>query len=116
MLCVMGMEARFDSSDRNDFKKKLCACLGASTRVFPDWNAPTFPQPNYTVEEIAIPLYVLRSKLAHGVDLRKAALERTPVDLLKKVELISELEPRAHALFLSEAAYYLLCQVLQKCI
>ncbi len=117
LLCVMGMEARFDSANRDDFKKKLCNCLGASTRVFPDWNSPTFPQPKYTVEEIAIPLYVLRNKLAHGVDLRKASLDKhTPVDLMKKVELIPELETRSHALLLSEAACYLLCQVLQSCI
>jgi len=117
MLCVMGMEARFDSSDRNQFKKRLCDCLGSSTLAFPDWNSPYSPRPKYTVEELAIPLYTLRSKLAHGVDLRKASLDKTaPIDLVKKVELIPQLEPRAHALLLSEAAYYLLCQVLQECL
>ena len=116
LLCVMGLEARFDSGDNKEFKKKLCKCLGASTKVFPDWNSPTFPQPKHTVEEIAIPLYVLRSKLAHGVDLRKANTGPTPVDLVAKVELIPELEPRSNALLLSEAAKYLLCQVLAKSI
>ncbi len=40
LLCIMGMEASFDSADRKDFEKKLCVCLGASTLVFPDWNSP----------------------------------------------------------------------------
>jgi len=72
------------------------------------------PQPKYTVEELAIPIYMLRSKLAHGADLRKASFDKsTPVDLVKKVELIPELEPRAHAYLLAEAACYLHCQVLQ---
>ncbi len=60
---------------------------------------------------------MLRNKLAHGADLRKANIDKsTPVDLVKKVELIPELESRAHAYLLSEAAVYLLCQVLQKSI
>ena len=110
----MGMEAVFDSDGRFDFEKRLCDCLGPSTAAFPDWNSPTFPAPKYTVKELALPLYMLRNKLAHGVDLRKASLDkRTPVDLVKKMELIPELEPRAHALLLSEAAGYLLCRVLQ---
>jgi len=115
LLHVMGMEAIFDSSNRTDFRHKLCDCLGASTLVFPDWNSPTMPQPKYTVEELAIPIYMLRNKLAHGADLRKASLDKsTPVDLVRKVELIPELEPRAHAYLLAEAACYLHCQVLQK--
>ncbi|MFZ1008878.1 MAG: hypothetical protein WAN65_18710 [Candidatus Sulfotelmatobacter sp.] len=117
LLCIMGMEARFDSVNRNDFEKKLCGCLGEATLVFPDWNSPDFPQPKYTVGELAIPIYMLRNKLAHGADLRKASMDKsTPVDLTKKVDLIPELEPRANAFLLSEAAIYLLCQVLQKCL
>lgn len=115
LLHVMGMEAIFDSGTRFDFKKKLCDCLGASTPVFPDWNSSVWPQPKYTVDELAIPIYMLRSKLAHGADLRKAAVDKsTPVDLVKKVELIPELEPQAHAFLLAEAACYLHCRVLQK--
>ena len=114
LLSVMGMEAIFDSDNRNNFKEKLCTCLGPSTLAFPDWNAPTIA-PAHTVEEVAIPIYMLRNKLAHGVDLRKAMLDKsTPVDLLKKVKLIDSLEPRAHAYLLGEAACYLLCQVLLK--
>ncbi len=115
LLCIMGMEARFDSANRNDFEKKLCDCLGSSSLVFPDWNSPDFPQPKYTVGELAIPIYMLRNKLAHGADLRKASVDKsTPVDLTTRGDLIPELEPRANALLLSEAAIYLLCQVLQK--
>jgi hypothetical protein len=115
LLHVMGMEAIFDSGSRTDFRDKLCDCLGASTLAFPDWNSPTMPQPKYTVAELAIPIYMLRNKLAHGADLRKASVDKsTPVDLVKKVELIPELEPRAHAYLLSESACYLHCQVLQK--
>jgi len=115
LLAVMGMEALFDSDNRNDFRKKLCACLGAATRAFPDWNAPHSVAPNYTVEELAVPLYMLRNKLAHGADLRSAALDKsTPVDLISKVQLTPESEPQAYALLLSEAAPYLLAQVLQK--
>ncbi len=115
LLHIMGMEAVFDSNNRHDFKKKLCDCLGGSTLAFPDWNSPTMPQPKYTVDELAIPIYMFRNKLAHGADLRKASLDKnTPVNLVKKVELIPELEPRAHAYLLAEAACYLHCQVLQK--
>ena len=117
LLCIMGMEARFDSDGRHDFKKKLCSCLGASTLAFPDWNSPIFAQPKYTVEELAIPLYMLRNHLAHGVDLRKASIDKTtPVDLVRQVDLIPELEARPNAYLLSEAAVYILCQVLEKCI
>ena len=117
LLSIMGMEARFESEGRDDFKNKLCACLGPSTRAFPDWNSPNFPQPRYTVEELAIPIYMLRNKLAHGVDLRKAATDKnTPVDLVKRVQLIPELEPMAHAYLLAQAAIHVHCQVLQKCL
>jgi hypothetical protein len=115
LLNVMGMEAIFDSGNRTDFRDKLCDCLGASTLAFPDWNSPTMPQPKYTVGELAIPIYMLRNKLAHGADLRKASLDKTtPVDLVKKVKLIPVLEPRAHAYLLAEAAGYLHCKVLQR--
>jgi hypothetical protein len=115
LLHVIGMEAIFDSGGRFDFKSKLCKCLGGSTRVFPDWNSPTMSQPSHTVDELAIPIYMLRSKLAHGADLRKAAMDKsTPVDLVRKVALSSELEPQAHAFLLAEAACYLHCQVLQR--
>jgi hypothetical protein len=112
LLWVMGLEAIFDSADRNDFKKKLCECLGSSTKAFPDWNVR---QPDYTVEDIAIHLYTLRSKVAHGVDLRKSALHpKYPVDLLEKHTLRHSFEEVPYALILSEAACYLLCQVLRK--
>ena len=116
LLWVTGMEAIFDSEGRNDFKTKLCDCLGPTTLVFPDWGRPTAP-PASKVEDLAIPIYMLRNKLAHGADLRTAAGDKTtPVDLTKKVTLVDFLEPRSHALLLSEAACYLLCQVLQKTI
>ena len=112
---MIGMEAIFDSGDRHDFKKKLCECIGRTTSAFPDWLSPIYPPPKETVEEIAIPLYTLRSKLAHGADLRKAMLDpRFPVDLVKEVSLISEMGTRSNAEHLAEAACYLLCQVLQK--
>jgi hypothetical protein len=117
LLSIMGIEARFDSEGRDDFKNKLCSWLGSSTRAFPDWNSPEFSQPSYTVEELAIPIYMLRNKLAHGVDLRKAAFDKsTPVDLVKKVQLIRELEPIAHAYLLSQAAIHIHCQLLKTCL
>jgi hypothetical protein len=112
LLWVMGLEAIFDSENRNDFKKKLCACLGPSTAAFPSWNAQP---PVETVEDIAIHLYTLRSKVAHGVDLRKAAVDKNlPVNLLQMRTLPDSSDPVSYAVFLSEAACYLLCQVLQK--
>lgn len=112
LLWVMGLEAIFDSANRNCFKQKLCDYLGPSTRVFPDWNACSPPD---TVEDIAIHLYTLRSKLAHGVDLRKAAADKkSPVDLLQTRMLSDSAVPVSYASFLSEAACYLLCQVLQR--
>jgi hypothetical protein len=93
---------------------KLCDCIEADTLAFPDWNAPTQAPPS-TVKEIAIHMYRLRNKLAHGVDLRKAANDTTtPLDLTAKVKLTELSEPTAYAYVLSEAACYLLCQVLQK--
>lgn len=115
LLSVMGMEALFGSEHRNDFKKKVCDCIGAATLVFPDWNLPHSPAPKYSGEEVAVPLYMLRNKLAHGADLRTASFDKsTPVDLIKKVQLTPDSEPGAYALVLSEAAVYLLAQVLQK--
>jgi hypothetical protein len=115
LFAVMGMEALFDSGNRTDFKNKLCDCLGPKTLVFPDWNTRRLVAPKYTVEESAVPLYMLRNKLAHGADLRTAALDKTtPVDLINKVRLTSASEPQAYALLLSQAAPYLLAQVLQR--
>lgn len=115
LFAVMGLEALFDSQNRNDFKEKLCQRLGHLTPVFPDWNSPSVLPPKYSVGEIALHLYTLRSKIAHGVDLRKAAQDKNvPVDLTGRVELIEQLELRSYAVLLSEAALYILCLVLQK--
>jgi len=114
LLWVMGLEAIFDSGDRHDFKKKLCDCLGPKTPAFPNWHSKPHA-PAYTVEDIAIPLYMLRNKLAHGADLRKAASDKsTPVDLMARVKVVQSSEPTMYAMLLSEAACHLLCQVLQK--
>jgi hypothetical protein len=116
LLWVMGLEAIFDSENKREFKRKLCDCLGPKTLAFPNWN-PKIKGPQYTVEEIAIPLYMLRSKLAHGADLRKAkADKKTPVDLIAKAQLTEHSEPTKYADILSQAACFLLCQVLQKVI
>lgn len=115
LFAVMGLEAFFDSQSRNHFKEKLCQRLGQLTPVFPDWNSPSVPPPKYLAGEIAMHLYTLRSKIAHGVDLRRAAHDKNfPVDLTRRVELIEQLEPRSYAVLLSEAALYILCLVLQK--
>jgi hypothetical protein len=114
LLWVMGLEAILDSANRNAFEKGLCDCLGPKTLAFPNWHSKP-EAPTYTVEDIAIPLYMLRNKLAHGADLRKAASDKsTPVDLTAKVQLIQSSEPTMYALLLSEAACHLLCQVLQR--
>jgi hypothetical protein len=112
LLAVMGMEAIFNSGDRNRFKRKLCRWIGAKTLAFPDWHSPRFQPPKDTAASVAIPLYTLRSKIAHGADLRSAM----PVDLLRKVELIPEMDNRHLAVHLAEAAPYLLCRVLQKAL
>ena len=114
LLWVMGLEAIFDSGNRNDFKAKLCACLGPKSTAFPDWNT-RIEAPHYTVEEIAIPLYLLRNKLAHGADLRSAATDKsTPVNLIAPVRLTAQSQQKPYADLLSQAACYLLCQVLQR--
>jgi hypothetical protein len=114
LLWVTGLEAIFDSGGRAAFKDKLCDCLGPQTLAFPNWHS--IPEaPAYTVEEIAISLYMLRNKLAHGADLRTAANDKKhPVDLTKRVNLTQDTETVNYALLLSEAACHLLCQVLQK--
>jgi hypothetical protein len=112
LLWVMGMDAIFDSGGAQKFKDDLCACLGGSTHVYPPWNAG---QPAWTVGDIAGELYVMRNKLVHGVDLRKARTDKKfPVDLVAKQSLLSSSDAAPRALLLSEAACYLLCQVLQK--
>ncbi|WP_148215180.1 MULTISPECIES: hypothetical protein [Acidobacterium] len=114
LLWVTGLEAIFDSRGKEAFKKKLCDCLGPGTLVFPNWHAKT-DAPTLTVEEIAIPLFVLRNKLAHGADLRSAAADKKhPVDFTKRVSLTQNTETVNYALLLCDAACYLLCQVLQR--
>jgi len=112
LLWVTGLEAMFDSFGKEEFGKHLCSCLGENTRVFPDWHAE---RRDWTVGSIATHLYVLRNKLAHGADLRKAAVDpKFPVDLIEKRTLPGSSEEVPYALLLSEAACYLLCGVLQK--
>jgi hypothetical protein len=114
LLWVTGLEAIFDSGGKEQFKRRLCDCLGPQTRAFPDWHAKP-DAPTYTVEEIALPLFVLRNKIAHGADLRTAATDKKhPVDLTRRVSLIGDSEAVNYAMLLSEAACYLLCQVLQR--
>jgi hypothetical protein len=116
LLWVTGLEAIFDSRRKDEFKKKLCDCLGPRTLAFPNWHSKP-DAPPYTVEEIAIPLFVLRNKIAHGADLRTAATDaKHPVDLLARVNLTPGSTATTQALLLSEAACYLLCQVLQKAL
>lgn len=114
LLWVTGLEAIFDSGGREAFKEKLCDCLGAQALAFPNWHSEQ-DAPKHTVEELAIPLFTLRNKLAHGADLRTAATDKKyPVDLTARVKLTHYSEPTNYAQLLSEAACYLLCQVLQK--
>jgi hypothetical protein len=113
LLWVTGLEAIFDSRGRDAFKRKLCDCLGPRTPAFPNWHSKRAAPP-YTVEEIAIPLFVLRNKIAHGADLRTAATDvNAPVDLMARVNLLQDSTATTRALLLSEAACYLLCQVLK---
>jgi hypothetical protein len=118
LFSVMGLDAVLGmkpGEGRNDFKRRLCERLGKSTPVFPDWNSPSIARPKYTVADVALDLYTLRGKIAHGVDLRKAAQDKNaPVDLTRRVEIIEQLERRPYASLLSEAAVYILCLVLQK--
>jgi hypothetical protein len=114
LLWVTGLEAIFDSGGREAFKEKLCDCLGAQTLAFPNWHSEP-DAPKYTVEELAIPLFTLRNKLAHGSDLRKAAMDKKhPISLSARVSITQSSGETSYALLLSEAACYLLCQVLQK--
>jgi len=114
LLWVTGLEALFDSRRRDEFKRKLCDCLGPQTLAFPNWHSKP-DAPPYTVEEVAMPLFVLRNKLAHGADLCTAATDtRDPVDLMARVNFTPDSTATTQALLLSEAVCYLLCQVLQK--
>jgi len=113
LLWITGLEAIFDSGGKDKFKKKLCDCLGSQTLAFLNWHSKP-DAPPYTVEEVAIALFVLRNKLAHGADLRTAATDaKHPVDLMARVNLTPDSTATTQALLLSEAACYLLCQVLQ---
>lgn len=115
LLSVVGLDALLDSKDRNDFKMKLCGRLGEVAQVFPDWNSPSTSPPKYSVADIAVHLYTLRSKIAHGVDLRKALHDKNaPVDLAKWIEPIEDMGMMSYAELLSEAAIYILCALLQE--
>lgn len=115
LLAVSGMEAIFDSWGRNEFKKNLCKCLGASTLSFPNWNPPETPPERLTVERLAGPLHTLRSKIAHGADLREAATDKSAsVDLLELVDFKSDFGKPTYAMLLCESSIYLLAQVLKK--
>lgn len=123
LLAVMGMEAILDSCDRRDFESKLCGLLGANTLAFPDWNSPDFRPPKYSIKDLAVHLYTLRSKVAHGVDLRRAAADKhSPVDLLEFKEYITTpftnyeqgSDPVQYAQLLGEGSIYLLCRLLQR--
>jgi hypothetical protein len=123
LLAVTGMEALLKTTGRWEFKRELCLLLGASTLAFPDWNSPHFLPPDHTVEDLAIDLFTLRSKVAHGVDLREAVQDKNcPVDLAElKPHVFSNLngysrpsEMVTYATLLGEASIYLLTQVLQK--
>ena len=111
LLWVMGLEAILNNNDNKnfgklDFERELCNRLGASTTALGGWK---------TVEEIAIPLYVLRNKLAHGVDIRRAASDaKYPIDLTEKHTPPGSDEQVPYAPLLSEAAGDLLCQVLRR--
>jgi hypothetical protein len=112
LLWVMGLEAIFNSSNNEDFQKKLGEKLGTSSPAFPDW---VLPQPTDTVSSVAAHLYVLRSKIAHGFDLREAKVRgKYLVDLLETVQVSVDGDSVTKAEYLSEIACYLLCRVLQK--
>jgi hypothetical protein len=117
LLAVTGIEAILDSENRWDFETKLCNLLGASTFAFPDWNSPEFPPMKYTVRDLAVHLYTLRSKIAHGANLASAAQDKnSPVNLSELKEYIPEGEPVRYAILLCESSIYLLGQVLQKVV
>lgn len=114
LLWAMGIDAILGGEGRAEFAKRLCTSLGPKTAAFPDWNEAIAPPP-YLVEDVALDLYVLRNKLGHGVDLRKAAKDKsTPVDLMKRVKLTELSDPTSYSMVLSQAACYLLCQLLEK--
>lgn len=117
LLAVIGIEAILDSKDRWDFERKLCDLLGASTPAFPEWNPPEIPPLKYTVKDLAVHLYTLRSKIAHGANLASAACDKnSPVNLSEFKEYIPEGDPVRYAVLLGESSIYLLGRVLQTII
>lgn len=117
LLAVTGIDAILQCEDKRDFEVKLSEFLGESALAFPDWNSPNFPPLKYTVKELAVHLYTLRSKIAHGANLMSAAQDKTsPVDLSELKEYIPEGEPVSYATLLSESSIYLLARVLQKVV
>lgn len=122
LLAVTGIEAVLSVNGKKDFERELCNVLGAETRVFPDWNSPDFAQPTCTVKDLALDLHTLRSKIAHGRDLREAADDKKfPTDLLEYKEympLPASYDPSVttvqYAKMLGEVSIYLLGQVLEK--
>jgi hypothetical protein len=115
LLAVTGMEAVLDSRNRWDFESKLCDRLGSSTLAFPDWNSPGHGPLKYAVGDLAVHLYTLRSKVAHGQDLTKAASDKhSPIDLLASREYLAEGDPVRYAQILCESSIYLLGRLLKE--
>ncbi|MBZ5528528.1 MAG: hypothetical protein LAN71_11585 [Acidobacteriia bacterium] len=115
LLAVSSLEAILDSWKAEDFEKKLCEALGDTTPVFPDWNSPDFPQPNYTVKELAYHLHRLRSKIVHGDNLRTAKDKSgNAIDFAQLRSFIDEERKPTYMQLLCESSICLTTQLLQK--
>lgn len=117
LLAVSSIEAILESWKAPDFEKKLCDALGSTAPVFPDWNSPHFPQPNYTVGELAFHLHKLRSKIVHGDDLRTAEDKSGhTIDFGRLKSFIEEERKPTFMQLLCESSICLTSQLLQMCL
>jgi hypothetical protein len=115
LLAVASMEACLDVWGAKEFEREVCDLLGKDSRVFPDWNSVEFPQPPYTVAELAYHLHRLRSTVVHGADLRVAdGKGGQKIDFLQLRSFVDERYKPTYIHLLCEASTCLACQVLQK--
>ncbi|MEJ2006899.1 MAG: hypothetical protein P8Z30_01890 [Acidobacteriota bacterium] len=107
---VTGLDALLIAEGRYDFERNLSNLLGRRTYVFPPIDGV---QPKYQVGDVALDLYKLRDKIAHGLAIPKEFREITGFEDVggKLIDGMYRYCQYRHVL--EEAALFLLCSALK---
>ncbi len=96
------------------FVQRLCAFLGPESRVFPEDDGVYIDRP-LPVRDVALDLFVLRSEIAHGKEIRKRFWQ-TNEDLKVLCPINAYGDSPGYVTLLEEAALSLLSRILRKII